>query len=1599
MYLNLFRGHGNITTNGGGQNSSGLGGGGAGGRSAIYFWENMTYYGTFQSHGGYDETFTSEHEPGGPGTIFAYHMIHDHRTLIIENNDLNSEHVDLIKNYSDISHDSFKAWILPQASEHLFAGGGHDYHFEELQIYGRAHLAILTEPYDHGASIHFQHMIGDRTGYIHVGPNQVMDLEREFIDTPFSSYVYHRGYLGLAPKSELSYVFVHLEGTMDHVHDMEIVNGAELRLFQTGSTNRLPRLNFRFNGTVTVKANSAINASSPFAHPDQYKLEFGNLIVEGGGRVYSKNLRIDANSMTVDDGGHVSSDDGGHLAGKGPAPGVAHRLGNSGASHGGMGGRGGCDGFKTCRLERHMPYCNMYYPDCFGSGGAGSKAGIGGGILDINVAHELKVDGNITANSLDVDTTPGINGDSGGSGGSITIHAGALMGGHTGRIQTLGGTGDISIGGSGSGGRIAAYYANNVTQGFYNGNFDTYGGRVCCIAESGAAGTVFLKHTEDDYTKLLVDNNGRSAVWDEIENIGQRLDLTGGSYSASPTYTAANGITVTSSHNHYSSNSLATLFDQTMNSVTGQYFLTRPHYNTQTVTLTFDLKSSHFVNTVRVYPLCQYKTEFKIDGYLAGDSFAVTTNYVKLSTSCTQGSFLDIPLRRNADSFKFYLQGLHYESGSNTCRCRYFAMSEIEIFTEEVDVHDRYKYRELDSARTWIEPDSGTNSYWFDETHITGNAQVAVMPKDSLTSPVDVHMGHLHGDKTGHIHIGYAQNFTVDVAEADVPVNIRVYEMGQLEYHKRAFFQKVKLQSSGRVLGIEDLFVFDDGYVSFDTNSSLGNHSNIGELELKSLHVQDRGTFELISYTKHIDMSIKLTNLTVYGGGHFQSNDRFEVTADHLVAIYSGGTINLDSGGYYVPEDKGPGGGFGSTSGGSGGGHGGSGGRGNGNHLVGLAYGSIYEPIDYGCVGGYGNQYGELYFGDEWYGNRVLRRGLGGAGGGSLKIITRHMLLDGTITADGETPSSTHAQKSGGGAGGSLWIECEELDGYGSISVNAGSGEGVAGGGSGGRVAVYYQDMKNFNGTITAHGGSSSYEVGGSGTVYLEKRLVDTGEVIHKTLKVDNNGVGYPRAANHGHGDLRDLLNGDYVDISRSGGITWLWHHSDVYIFDEVHIHGKAHVAILTNTSTQEVLVRGGKMFGDRTGVLHVGQQQTFGFDWVDIYIPVNIQVYRYGHLELPRRAVMRDVWMEVNGTLADIEDFTVESGGLLYFWSYGSTRNQIDGVYQFVNMTIRADGKFELLTVADYNRMVLNLTSLMEVKAGGYVRTNDMLVIAENITIDVAGDVHADWSGHSASDGPGSGLDKPTPGSYSAGASGGAHGGRGGRWDNGLYSSVAYDSMYTPSQPGSGGGNVFTDYYNYWKNGGRGGGVIHLEVHDTLRVEGRLHANGEDGRHDSDGSGGGGAGGSIMAHVGHLDGSGTVEVNGGEAYLGGGGSGGRIAVYTDWYDFIGELQAYGGTTDHTDFWEGYGASGTVYVQDKSNQDDPIRKLILDNNQVYTEPSRVGELHKIRSAGYSVPWHSTSFTTYAGVVVSTTAVFVAAAHLAVMHCVTLGLDLEKMATI
>lgn len=56
---------------------------------------------------------------------------------------------------------------------HAFAHGRDNYHFEEVQLDGHAHFAILTEPHDASAELFYLYMIGDRTGTVHLGANQV----------------------------------------------------------------------------------------------------------------------------------------------------------------------------------------------------------------------------------------------------------------------------------------------------------------------------------------------------------------------------------------------------------------------------------------------------------------------------------------------------------------------------------------------------------------------------------------------------------------------------------------------------------------------------------------------------------------------------------------------------------------------------------------------------------------------------------------------------------------------------------------------------------------------------------------------------------------------------------------------------------------------------------------------------------------------------------------------------------------------------------------------------------------------------------------------------------------------------------------------------------------------------------------------------------------------------------------------------------------------------------------------------------------------------------------------------------------------------------
>ena len=139
----------------------------------------------------------------------------------------------------------------------------------------------------------------------------------------------------------------------------------------------------------------------------------------------------------------------------------------------------------------------------------------------------------------------------------------------------------------------------------------------------------------------------------------------------------------------------------------------------------------------------------------------------------------------------------------------------------------------------------------------------------------------------------------------------------------------------------------------------------------------------------------------------------------------------------------------------------------------------------------------------------------------------------------------------------------------------------------------------------------SGYESGGAGTIFTELINITTGQSTHREMRVDNNGIAYPHEPVHSAGALRNLSDGDYADISKIGGVTWLFHESQIYKFDIVTVEGNAHVAILSDTTNEDADVRIGLLMGDRSGVLHAGKRQTFGYSKVDVYLPVNVMAYK----------------------------------------------------------------------------------------------------------------------------------------------------------------------------------------------------------------------------------------------------------------------------------------------------------------------------------------------------------------------------------------------------
>lgn len=202
--------------------------------------------------------------------------------------------------------------------------------------------------------------------------------------------------------------------------------------------------------------------------------------------------------------------------------------------------------------------------------------------------------------------------------------------------------------------------------------------------------------------------------------------------------------------------------------------------------------------------------------------------------------------------------------------------------------------------------------------------------------------------------------------------------------------------------------------------------------------------------------------------------------------------------------------------------------------------------------------------------------------------------------------------------------------------------------------------------------------------------------------------------------------------------------------------------------------------------------------------------------------------------------------------------------------------------------------------------------VIASNLNL-AGGQINANYRGYFYDYGPSG---------YSASDNGGSYGGRGGEGygTNSVFPS--YGDLRNPNHLGH-------------SRGGRGGGLIRLDVSGTSTINGIISADGETSLRVygvTAGPFGGGSGGGVYLNTNILNGSvGGFSAKGGsgDASRGGGGSGGRVAVfYSDDQTVAGaknlNLSAYGG------FGYSHGSAGTIFL--KNTVSDTYGHLVIRNS-------------------------------------------------------------------
>jgi len=202
---------------------------------------------------------------------------------------------------------------------------------------------------------------------------------------------------------------------------------------------------------------AATDINEPLVLDADFEIGPGAKISHGTGRLTGLSITITGN-MTIETGGTISTTSRGFPASQGPGgrPDGGCCGGGGGASHAGFGGNG------SDHNGAMQIYGSMTRPIDLGSGGENvwgcATGGYGGGALHLSIGGVLFVQGAVQSDGGDGIFSCHWSYGGGGSGGSVWIEAGSLMG--SGTISANGGFGASGAGGGGSGGRVAIYSCN-----------------------------------------------------------------------------------------------------------------------------------------------------------------------------------------------------------------------------------------------------------------------------------------------------------------------------------------------------------------------------------------------------------------------------------------------------------------------------------------------------------------------------------------------------------------------------------------------------------------------------------------------------------------------------------------------------------------------------------------------------------------------------------------------------------------------------------------------------------------------------------------------------------------------------------------------------------------------------------------------------------------------------------------------------------------------------------------------------------------------------------------------------------------------------------